>query len=204
MDTPFLSVLCHWLVVVWVFVLISVLLFIYLWGFLGNSLFVLPAHTCSALLWSCSRTADSGRNRQQIIMVLRVGPDVYPEVKIITTTQLDMICFVFFFLKQQHIMTSQAGEQRMFLATLLTLSAALLLILQASSSTLGSQKRTLESLCFIKHWINLKLKPFPVSLYIWIMKCSRLVFFFLNCNWGIGGIAESCSWHYIEFFGFQK
>lgn len=30
-------------------------------GFLGNSQFVLPAHTCSALLWSCSRTADSGR-----------------------------------------------------------------------------------------------------------------------------------------------
>lgn len=66
-------------------------------------------------------------------MMLRVGPDVYPEVKIITTVQLDMICFVFFLLKQQHIMTSQAGEQRMFLATLLTRSAALLPILKASS-----------------------------------------------------------------------
>lgn len=52
-----------------------------------------------------------------------VGPDVYPEVKIISTMQPDMICFVFFLLKQCHIMTSQDGEQRMFLATLLTHSA---------------------------------------------------------------------------------
>lgn len=51
--------------------------------------------------------------------------------------QLDMICFVFFLLKQQHIMTSQNGEQRMFLATLLTHSAVLLLMLVPSSHKLG-------------------------------------------------------------------
>lgn len=60
-------------------------------------------------------------------MMLRVGPDVYPEVKIISTVQPNMICFVFL-LKQQHIMTSQDAERRMFLTTLLTPSAALLLI----------------------------------------------------------------------------
>jgi len=47
-------------------------------------------------------------------MMLRVGPDVYPEVKIISTMQTDMICFVFFLLKQGDIMTSQDGEQRIF------------------------------------------------------------------------------------------
>lgn len=81
--------------------------------------------------------------------MLRVGPDVYPEVKIISTVQPDMICFVVFLLKQQHIMTSQDGEQRMFIAILLTHSAALLLIPVASSYKLGSHKRTLESLYFI-------------------------------------------------------
>lgn len=86
-------------------------------------------------------------------MMLSVSPDVCPEVKIILTVQVDIICFVFFLLKQWCIITSQNGEQ-MMLSSLLTHSADLFLIPVVSFCKLESHKKILQSLYFIKCFIK--------------------------------------------------
>lgn len=74
-------------------------------------------------------------------MMLSVSPDVCPEVRIISTVEVDVICFVFFLLKLWYIMTSQNGDQIMFLSPLLTHSADLFLIPVVSSCKLESHKK---------------------------------------------------------------
>lgn len=85
-----------------------------------------------------------------------VGPDVYPEVKIISTVQPDMICFVFFLLKQWHVMTSREREKRTLLAHLLTHSAALLHILQTGIMQRNLEKPLLHSVSWrqMRIWIE--------------------------------------------------